>query len=465
MNRFNLLLCFLCCSLPSAAWAAVANAGGMSLGWCLPFAGILLSIALFPLMAEAFWHHHFGKIIAGLTASLLLPLAWHAGSSAALHLVLHAMLSEYVPFVILLLCLYTLSGGILLSGRLHATPGLNVLILALGALLAPVMGTTGAAMLLIRPLLRANKSRHYKQHVVLFFIFLVANIGGGLTPLGDPPLFLGFLHGVSCGWTFAHMLLPGLFAEGWLLLVFWLVDRHYFRKEAHSVQPAQDVPLHLTGRINFVLLLLAVASVLWSGIWKPGIVFSVLGSEVEAQNLLRDGSLLLLTGLSLYLTPHAVRGANEFNWHPMAEVAKLFAGIFITIVPVIDILRAGSHGALAGVAQLVTLPSGQPADVMYFWVSGILSSLLDNAPTYLVFFNLASGDALTMMGPLASTLKAISIGAVFMGAMTYIGNAPNLMVRNIASHHRVRMPGFFGYILWSGAVLLPLFVLESLLFL
>jgi len=173
----------------------------------------------------------------------------------------------------------------------------------------------------------------------------------------------------------------------------------------------------------------------------------------------------LLTGLSLYLTPHAVRGANEFNWHPMAEVAKLFAGIFITIVPVIDILRAGSHGALAGVAQLVTLPSGQPADVMYFWVSGILSSLLDNAPTYLVFFNLASGDALTMMGPLASTLKAISIGAVFMGAMTYIGNAPNLMVRNIASHHRVRMPGFFGYILWSGAVLLPLFVLESLLFL
>jgi len=465
MMRFKQILCVLCCTLPSAAWASQPDGAATGLLWCLPFACILLSIALFPLLAEAFWHHHFGKIVAGLTAAFLLPLAWFSGADAALHLVSHALLTEYFPFVILLLCLYTLSGGILLSGRLHATPGLNLAILALGALLAPVMGTTGAAMLLIRPLLRANKSRRYKHHVVLFFIFLVGNVGGGLTPLGDPPLFIGFLHGVSFTWTFTHMLLPVLTAEGWLLLVFLFLDRYYFRKEARSLHPAHDVPLHLAGRINLLLLLLAVGSVLLSGVWKPGIRLALPGAEVELQNLVRDISLLLLTGLSLYLTPRAVRAANEFNWHPMVEVAKLFAGIFITIIPVIEILRAGSQGALAAVVRLVTLPSGQPSDVMYFWMTGILSSLLDNAPTYLVFFNLASGDAQTMMGPLARTLEAISIGAVFMGAMTYIGNAPNLMIRNIASYHRVKMPGFFGYILWSAAILLPLFVLESFLFL
>lgn len=451
--------------LPLAAQASSLDGASLGLAWGLPFAAILLSIALFPMLAEGFWHRHFGKIIAVLTLAFLLPFSLYAGASATGALVLHALLTEYLPFVILLLALYTLSGGILLSGRLHASAGLNTAILALGAVLAPLMGTTGAAMLLIRPLLRANKSRHSKQHVVVFFIFLVANIGGGLTPLGDPPLFLGFLKGVTFSWTFWHMLAPVLVAEALLLLVFYAIDSYFFRKEARSTHPARDLPLQLSGRINLLLLLLAVAAVLWSGIWTTAPHLQLFGVEVELQNLARDLILLLLTGLSLWLTPRAVRAANEFNWHPMAEVAKLFSGIFITIVPVIEILRAGSHGALASVVSLVTLPSGQPADVMYFWMTGILSSLLDNAPTYLVFFNLASGDAHTLMSSMSSTLTAISMGAVFMGAMTYIGNAPNLMVRNIASHHRVRMPGFFGYMLWSAVILLPLFLLESLLFL
>jgi Na+/H+ antiporter NhaD/arsenite permease-like protein len=461
----NLTLFGLLASLPLSAQASSLNGAALGLAWCLPFACILLSIAVFPMLAEAFWHHHFGKIVAGLTLAFLLPFAGYAGLSGAFQLVLHALLSEYLPFVILLLCLYTLSGGIVLSGRLHASPALNTGILALGSLLAPLMGTTGAAMLLIRPLLRANKSRHYKQHVVVFFIFLVANIGGGLTPLGDPPLFLGFLKGVTFGWTFSKMLLPVLTAEALLLLVFYVLDRHYFRKEAKSTHPARDLPLRLSGSINFLLLLLAVGGVLLSGIWQPGWRVDVLGVAIEVQNLVRDLLLLLLTGLSLWLTPRALRAENEFNWLPMAEVAKLFAAIFITIVPVIEILRAGPQGALASVVHLVTLPSGQPSDVMYFWITGTLSSMLDNAPTYLVFFNLASGDAQTMMGSMSSTLQAISMGAVFMGALTYIGNAPNLMVKNIAHHHRVKMPGFFGYMLWSCAILLPLFLIESLLFL
>jgi len=213
------------------------------------------------------------------------------------------------------------------------------------------------------------------------------------------------------------------------------------------------------------LLLLAVLAVLLSGIWKPGIAPTLFGVPLEWQNLVRDASLLLLTALSLHLTPRELRVANEFNWQPISEVAKLFAGIFITIAPVIAMLRAGANGPLAWMTRLVTQNSGAPHDQMYFWMTGLLSSFLDNAPTYLVFFNMAAGDAQVLMGPLSSTLTAISMGAVFMGAMTYIGNAPNFMIRNIARHHRVKMPGFFAYMGWSCVLLLPLLLLLSCLYL
>ncbi|UTH73019.1 sodium:proton antiporter [Chromobacterium sp. IIBBL 290-4] len=454
---------------PVVARAADLDGAALGLVWAVPFAGILLSIALFPMLAPGVWHHHFGKITAAWTALFLAPFAVAFGLGHAGALVLHALVTEYIPFIALLFALYTVSGGILVWGSLHGSPKLNTGILAIGTLLASIMGTTGAAMLLIRPLLRANEGRKHNVHVVVFFIFLVANVGGGLTPLGDPPLFLGFLKGVTFGWTFVHMLAPVATLAAILLTVFYFLDRHLFAKEAREgtlkpVDRSKDRPLKLHGKRNFWLLAGVVGAVLLSGLWKPGIVFELPGAHLELQNLLRDLALIALAFVSLWITPKPVRAGNEFNWLPILEVGKLFAGIFITIAPVIAILRAGDHGALAALVRAVSGPESEPLEIMYFWMTGILSSFLDNAPTYLVFFNLASGDAATMMGPLADTLLAISMGAVFMGAMTYIGNAPNFMVKAIAEHRHVKMPGFFGYMLWSGAVLLPCFLVLSVLF-
>ena len=462
MSRLIVLL-LLCCT-PLLANAAALDGASLSLLWGVPFAGILLSIALFPIVAPEFWHHHFGKITAGWTLLFLLPFTLSFGGATAAGLVVHAMLAEFIPFVVLLFVLYTVSGGILVAGNLHGSPALNTGLLALGTVLASIMGTTGAAMLLIRPLIKANDNRRHNVHVVVFFIFLVANIGGGLTPLGDPPLFLGFLKGVDFGWTLQAMALPVLLMAVALLLIFYAIDSYLFRKE--GVLPRDrtpDSPVRISGLQNLPLLGAVIAAVLLSGIWKPGVVFDVLGMPVALQNLVRDLLLLAIAALSLWLTPQAIRAGNEFNWDPMLEVGKLFAGIFITIGPVLAVLQAGEQGALAALVQLVTTPQGTPDNVMYFWLTGVLSSFLDNAPTYLVFFNLASGDAATLMGPLAQTLLAISMGAVFMGACTYIGNAPNFMVKAIAQQRGIVMPSFFGYMAWSFGILLPLFLLLPLI--
>ncbi|MFN4237214.1 MAG: sodium:proton antiporter [Vogesella sp.] len=463
MNRFSTAL--LLSLLPGLAHAASLDGATLSLSWGLPFVGILLSIALFPIFAPGFWHHHFGKITAGWTLLFLLPFTATFGLGTSAGLVVHAMLAEFIPFVVLLFALYTVSGGILVWGNLHGSPALNTGILALGTILASFMGTTGAAMLLIRPLIKANDNRKHNVHVVVFFIFLVANIGGGLTPLGDPPLFLGFLKGVDFFWTVSAMALPVLLAVLILLTVFYLVDSYYFRKE--GVLPRDktaDTPIKLYGLRNIPLLLAVIGAVLLSGFWKPGITFDVMGTPVALQNLVRDGLLLLIAAISLKITPKQVRAGNEFNWDPILEVAKLFAGIFITIGPVIAVLQAGKAGALAPLVSLVSGPDGAPLNVMYFWMTGILSSFLDNAPTYLVFFNLASGDPATLMGPLSQTLLAISMGAVFMGANTYIGNAPNFMVKAIAEQRGIKMPSFFGFMAWSMVFLMPIFVLCTWLF-
>lgn len=460
----NTISLILLLALPALAQAADLDGRTLSLAWVLPFAGILLSIALFPIFAPGFWHHHFGKITAIWTVLFLLPFTASFGVGSALGLIVHALVSEYIPFIMLLLALYTVSGGILVGGSLHGSPRVNTTILAIGTALASIMGTTGAAMLLIRPLLKANDNRKHRVHVVVFFIFLVANIGGGLTPLGDPPLFLGFLKGVTFGWTFLHMLLPVLVLSLALLLVFFLLDSYFYRREDEECRPHRDQPLRLHGKRNFILLAGVVGAVLLSGFWQPGIHLAVAGVHAELQNLVRDGLLLLLTVLSLWITPKQVRAGNEFNWDPILEVGKLFAGIFITIAPAIAILRAGTSGQLAALVHAVSGADGQPVNAMYFWMTGLLSSFLDNAPTYLVFFNLADGNAVTLMGPLAQTLLAISMGAVFMGANTYIGNAPNFMVKAIAEQRGVAMPSFFGYMLWSVSILLPLFVLMTWLF-
>jgi Na+/H+ antiporter NhaD/arsenite permease-like protein len=249
-----------------------------------------------------------------------------------------------------------------------------------------------------------------------------------------------------------------------LLIVFYVIDRYYFAKEAP--QPRGDVatPLTIEGKVNFILLAVVVVLVLMSGLWKPGIDFDVFGTHVALQNLVRDGALIAVTLLSLVLTPKTARVGNAFNWAPIEEVAKLFGAIFITIAPVITILRAGETGAFGGIVHLVTDSSGKPIDIAYFWATGLLSSFLDNAPTYLVFFNLAGGDAQALMTTGASSLAAISAGAVFMGAVSYIGNAPNFMVKAIAESRGIAMPGFFGYLGWSAVFLLPLLVVTGWLF-
>lgn len=453
------------------ALAGAAELDGATLGplWALPFAGILLSIALFPLLAPRFWHHHFGKVAAAWGLLFLVPFALTYGAHAATANVVHALVAEYIPFIVLIGTLYIVAGGICVHGNLHGTPKLNTGILALGTCLASVMGTTGAAMLLIRPLLRANDNRRHVAHVVVFFIFLVANAGGSLTPLGDPPLFLGFLKGVEFFWTTRHIFPETLFLCVALLVIFYFIDRHYFRNREEQLppplDPTPDSPgIRIDGKANFVLLLAVMALVLMSGLWKPGIEFDVMGTVVPLPALVRDVALVAVALLSLLITPHSARAGNEFNWDPILEVGKLFAGIFLTIIPVIAMLKAGTDGTFAGVIRAVSDGNGQPIDSMYFWATGLLSSFLDNAPTYLVFFNTAGGDAATLMTRDATTLAAISAGAVFMGANTYIGNAPNLMVKAIAEDRGVRMPSFFGYMLWSCGILVPLFLVMTLLF-
>jgi Na+/H+ antiporter NhaD/arsenite permease-like protein len=448
------------CSIAAPAQAAAIDGSQLTLFWALPFAGILLSIALFPLIAPSFWHHHYGKIAAFWALAFLLPFALlQGGAGGAAHIVLEVALHEYLPFTILLLSLFVIAGGVRLTGNLHGSPSLNTGILAAGTVLASWMGTTGAAMLLIRPLIRANDNRRHNVHVVVFFIFLVANVGGALTPLGDPPLFLGFLNGVRFFWTMEALFVPTLLLSAILLGVFYLVDRHLYIKEGVTRDPTPDTSIGLEGGINIMLLAGVVGAVLLSGTWQPGWSFDIAGVELKPQNLARDLLLLGLAGLSLLLTAKSTRQGNDFTWEPILEVAKLFAGIFLTIVPVIAILRAGENGALHDLIALATGPDGGPRDEMYFWLTGMLSAFLDNAPTYLVFFHMAGGDAQTLMGAMASTLLAISMGAVYMGALTYIGNAPNFMVKAIAEQSGVRMPSFFGYMLWSFPLLLLPFVL------
>jgi Na+/H+ antiporter NhaD/arsenite permease-like protein len=432
---------------------------------CIPFACMLLSIALFPLFFPEFWHHHFGKVSSFWAACLGIPFLV-AFKGIALYEILHIILADYVPFIILLWSLYTVSGGILLRGSLRGTPMVNSLMLLIGAALASWMGTTGAAMLMIRPFLRANSYRKNRTFMVVFFIFLVANVGGSLTPLGDPPLFLGFLHGVHFFWTFKilpHMLL----VSGVLLVIYFFLDTYHYKKEGARA-PAEDgesQPLRLDGTLNFLFLAGIVGAVLVSGIVSWGEV-NTFGVHRAVQDWVRDGVLVLMGVLSLVTTSVRVRQDNDFTWFPIIEVAYLFIGIFITMIPCLLILKAGPHGALAFLINAVQKP------YHYFWVTGALSSFLDNAPTYLTFFNTALGSFYSGMTeaqavPLLMTekaiyLQAISAGAVFFGACSYIGNAPNFMVRSISEEAGTPMPSFFGYILkYSLVYLIPSFLLVT----
>ncbi len=609
----------------------------------IPFAGILLSIAIFPLVAPHFWHHHFGKIAAfwavvgGGLLFLVFPgkegsvtgTAYHAQD--VIYDLAHIILLDYVPFIVLLFGLFTIAGGIRIKGTLRGSPKLNTLLLLIGTILASWMGTTGAAMVMIRPLIKANAWRKRKVHLIVFFIFLVCNIGGALTPLGDPPLFLGFLRGVSFTWTFSLLPWMGLLTAA-LLILFFFFDSWMLGKEEHKTPPAekgesdQQEKLGLEGIINIPLLACLIGAILLGSslinpkngklydhelhasyepiitaadkrndalksalknvsqegkrkevvqayqnalmitnhlastpLPEPGhgeeehsheheevkhehadahvSMASKLetydlkaeklkeeqknfagGLEARLQavqsgasaetiqslilrdyqhsvsetnglrakrshdavaslhlpgslphvpwaNIIRDGLIILFALLSLKLTKWESRKKNGFSWFPIVEVAKLFAAIFICIVPALKILQAGIDGQLASVVDAVTTEQGDAINQAYFWFTGILSSFLDNAPTYLVFFNTAGGDPSFLMDPDGGfyTLLAISMGAVFMGANTYIGNAPNFMIKSIAEESDIKMPSFFGYMIWSFIILVPFFILISFL--
>jgi Na+/H+ antiporter NhaD/arsenite permease-like protein len=449
--------------IPDVALAAPAL-DGASMGWAweLPFIGILLTIATGPLLFPKFWHDHYGKIALGWSALTLAPLALLRGTPASLAAFVHAILGDYLSFIVVLFTLYVVAGGILVVANFRATPLLNTGILAIGTVMASFVGTTGAAMILIRPLLRANAARLHNVHVVVFFIFLVANVGGALSPLGDPPLFVGFLRGVDFFWTTRHIFFETALVAGLLLVVFFLVDLYFHHRDSRVKligEEAQPLALRIHGAINILFLALVIAAILLSAIWKPGVAINVYGTELELQNIVRDGALILIALASLICTPSEHREVNGFSWEPILEVAKIFAGIFICIIPVLAMLRAGRNGTFGWLFEMVTLDTGRPHDIAYFWLTGLLSAFLDNAPTYLVFFELASGDAGKLMGELASTLAALSMGAVFMGALTYIGNAPNFMVYAIAVERGVKMPSFFSYLVWSAVFLLPVFAL------
>ena len=469
----NRLLYFLLFFFPSLVLTADSSHGsaphlngeGLAIFWVIPFVGILLSIAVMPLVAEEFWHHNFGKISLFWATSLILPFLMSQGFEITVYEILHVGLLEYIPFIILLLALFTISGGVRLKGTLVGTPMLNTIIIFIGTSLASWMGTTGAAMLLIRPLIRANSKRRNKVHVIVFFIFLVANIGGSLTPLGDPPLFLGFLKGVNFFWTTSAMFAPMLFMVVCLLLIFFVLDTYLYRKEGQlEIDHSEKEKIGLDGSFNLLLLAGVVGGVLLSGFWKPQISLEIYHVHIELQNIVRDILLLLLTYCSWTMTSKQIRDQNEYTWFPIIEVAKLFAGIFVTIIPAIAILKAGTKGALSTVVASVS-NNGEPINYMYFWLTGILSSFLDNAPTYLVFFNTAGGDPTFLMNNIPNTLLAISAGAVFMGANTYIGNAPNFMVKSISESSGIKMPSFFGYFFkWAVPILMPLFIIVTYIF-
>jgi Na+/H+ antiporter NhaD/arsenite permease-like protein len=459
--------------------AAEAERVAPSLLAILPFAAMLLSIALLPLIPRThhWWEKNLNRLIVSLAlASVTILYYWLRGRGLVSHghesapglgavaaALQHAMIDDYFPFIVLLFSLFAISGGILIGGDIPAKPGTNALILLIGAAIASFVGTTGASMLLIRPLLQTNSERKHVVHTVIFFIFLVSNCGGLLLPVGDPPLFLGYLRGVPFFWTM------GLFAE-WamcvslLLAVYFVVDSIFYRRETEFhklLDRLQRLPIRVRGGFNFALLLGVVLAVAFLVPGKP-----LVGTSWVIPHgwFLREWVQLALALASLWMTPKEIHKANAFEFYAIKEVAALFVGIFITMQPAIEIL--GIRGRELGLDD----------PMHFFWATGLLSSVLDNAPTYVVFFTTALEVETPGMARLAletatgehdigvAILRAISCGSVFLGAVTYIGNGPNFMVKSIAERYGIKMPSFFGYMLWSGVFLMPVFILVSWVF-
>ncbi len=437
----------------------------------IPFVGMLLSIAIFPLVKPEWWEKNMLWVALAWSAVFVIPFAVAYGPGEALYRLLESVLLDYVPFIVLLLGLFVVAGGIALKGTLVGTTKVNVILLLIGTVLASWIGTTGAAMLLIRPVIRANAWREKKVHIIVFFIFLVANMGGCLTPLGDPPLFMGFQRGISFTWTF-HLLPILLFNMVILFVVFALIDRYFYKKEIAAGRSPQDAvgnstkePIRIEGAHNIIFIAMIILGVIASGVLPKMFDFFADGAGVHIYDaivfpyatIVEIVLILLACFLSLKTTKKSTRALNEFSYGPIAEVAKLFIGIFITMIPALALLKV--HGGELGIDQPWQL----------FWCTGILSSFLDNTPTYLVFLQTAgalgqAGIETTVGSVSQLMLEAISAGAVFMGANTYIGNAPNFMVKSISEENKIKMPSFFGYMAWSVCILIPVFIIDTLVF-
>ncbi|NLW36071.1 sodium:proton antiporter [Syntrophorhabdus aromaticivorans] len=439
MKIKNLLLTLLIGLMPTVLFASTEHGEASFPLWSVVFfAALILSIAVLPLINGEWWGKYYGYV----SLALAIPagiLVLSIEKIALLHVV-----EEYISFIILLGSLFVIAGGIVIRLSAQGTTWLNCAFLLTGSVFASFMGTTGASMVLIRPLLRANKWRRHVAHICIFFIFLVSNIGGLLTPLGDPPLFLGFLRGVPFTWTFR--LLPNwIFAVFIVLLIFFVVDRIFVRKEGkeaylNALADSGQGKFEIRGKINFIFLGMVIVA-----FFVPPII--------------REVVMVVAAGFSVYFTPVPLREENAFTYHPIKEVAILFAGIFVTMVPAMKILE------VSGSELGIDVPW------KFFWATGILSSFLDNAPTYLVFMTAAKSVAQVqniaqnlIVGVPETFLKAISVGAVFMGANTYIGNGPNFMVKAICEENGVSMPSFFGYMMWAIAILIPVFIVTTFIF-
>lgn len=434
----------------------------------VPFIGLIVSLALLQAIAPDLWHKHEKKFVAGWSLLTLLTLAVTNDWTTVGETIITTALDEYIPFIVLIATLTIVAGGIRIAGYLHGNPLTNLALIGAGSLLASLIGTTGAAMVMIRPLVRANEDRRHNAHVFVFFIFAVANIGGALTPLGDPPLLIGFLNGVGFFWTTQHLILPTLFILLVLAAVFLVVDRHFYHvDEAYKetrLPRSEREGIRIEGLGNVAIMCVVVALVPLIGLWESPVKIAVGPAHVALPDLVRSVLLVVLAGVSLIVTSASDRRENGFSWRPIEEVATVFAGIFITLTPVLAMLREGKDGLFAPLVHLMTRADGSFSPPMFFWIAGMLSGILDNAPTYLAFFNLAGGDAQHLMTTGAEVLTALSCGCVFMGALTYVGNAPNMMVKSIADNNRIAMPGFLGYMGWSFGILMPIFLATTLIF-
>jgi Na+/H+ antiporter NhaD/arsenite permease-like protein len=424
----------------------------------LPFVGVLLSLALGPLLCPRVWHHHLGKIMLGWGLGAVFGLSVFMTPSGLFLKLMGVFINEYFPFMCFIGALYVISSNLTLTLHGTASAGRNTLILLAGALAANVMGTLGASLVFIRPFLKLNQGRPHQTHLIVFFILIVSNCGGCLTPLGDPPLFLGYLNGVSFLWTAQALWAPFMLVVGSLLILFYVLDYWY----GHAHKARQPLRIQLTGAVHALLLGAFILTLLLIPLWECNNCH-VKGVEIDTKSLLRDAVLGGLAGISWMLSRR--QGFLKlYSWAPFVEVAKVFAAIFVCVVPIFKMLNHDGPHALTFLIEALS-PGGNPSAASYYWITGILSAFLDNAPTYLLFFHLAGGDAVSLMTTQKILLQAISLGAVFFGAMTYIGNAPNFMVKALAEEYEIQAPSFGAYMLWAAALLGPLlWILSKLWF-